>query len=70
MNSDEKENEMLEWDKKNISRFAQYLYDLAKSKAEEEAIQVEEKVAIEESVVEEEKVVIEESVVEEEKVVI
>ncbi|MCG3223086.1 MAG: hypothetical protein H7647_01370 [Candidatus Heimdallarchaeota archaeon] len=71
MNSDENENEMLEWDKKNISRFAQYLYDLAKTKAEEEAFQAEklkeQEVTVEESVVEEEVTPIaEESVIEEE----
>jgi hypothetical protein len=76
MNSDENENEMLEWDKKNISRFAQYLYDLAKTKAKEEAAQAnelkEQEVTVEESVVEEEEIVheiVEESVVEEEEIV-
>ena len=35
MNHNEKNDEILDWDKKNTARFAQYLYDLAKEKVKE-----------------------------------
>jgi hypothetical protein len=50
MNSDESED-LLEWDKKNITRFAQYLYNLAKEKVLEEKAKAAEEVTKEAPIV-------------------
>ncbi|MCG3261092.1 MAG: hypothetical protein H7644_15155, partial [Candidatus Heimdallarchaeota archaeon] len=34
MNDEKDSNEMLDWDKKNVTRFAQFLYDLAKERVQ------------------------------------
>ena len=34
MNNEEDSNEMLDWNKKNVTRFAQFLYDLAKERVQ------------------------------------
>ena len=36
MNPDENEEELVDWDKRNITRFAQYLYNLAKEKVKQD----------------------------------
>ena len=36
MNPDENEDEIVDWDKRNITRFAQYLYNLAKEKVKQD----------------------------------
>ena len=72
MNEKEDSMEMLDWDKKNIIRFAQYLYDLAKERVQldnvispEAILKASIEAEIEEEVLEEPEAEIEEEVLEE-----
>jgi K+ transporter len=48
----EDDNNLLEWDKKNITRFAQYLYNLAKEKVLEEKEKATEVIVSEKPIIE------------------